>query len=92
MANRVEFDIEEIHQFKRDFDDFMEKSIDIVNRMNDALNIVRETWQDNKLEKPAECILEANRQIIRMIEGLAPEVQAFLRKQEDWYYNVYQPI
>lgn len=85
MADRVEFDIEEIRQFGRNIEDFTQSAEDIVQRMNMSLNTVRETWQDGQLEKPAMNILEANSRIMRTVNDLYPLVQDFLRRQEQWH-------
>ena len=85
MAERVEFDMDEIRQFGRSIEDFTQNAEDIVQRMNASLNTVRETWQDRQLDKPSMNILDANARIMRTVNDLYPLVQDFLRRQEQWH-------
>lgn len=85
MADRVEFDIEEIREFGRSVDEFCQEAEDIVHRMDAALLAVRDSWRDRQLEKPAESIMSANAALMGIVNDLYPAVQDFLRRQEQWY-------
>ena len=84
MAERVDFDIEEIRNFGRDVEAFTQEAEDIVGRMNAALTTVRETWQDRQIDKAAESIVEANASIMRSVNEIYPLVCDFLRRQEEF--------
>ena len=84
MAERVDFDIEEIRNFGRDVEAFTQEAEDIVGRMNAALTTVRETWQDRQIDKAAESIVEANASIMRSVNEIYPLVCEFLRRQEEF--------
>ena len=84
MAERVDFDIEEIRNFGRDVEAFTQEAEDIVGRMNAALTTVRETWQDRQIDKAAESIVEANASIMRSVNEIYPLVYDFLRRQEEF--------
>lgn len=85
MAERVEFNIEDIRQFGRSVDQFRAESEDIVQRMNAALTAVQDSWRDSQLEKPTENILQGNANLMRVIDDMYPLVQDFLRRQEQWW-------
>jgi len=85
MAERVTFDIEEIREFGRNIEAFVQDSGETVTKMNAALTAIRETWQDSQLDAPAQGILDANSRIMRIVGDLYPIVQDFLRRQETWY-------
>ncbi|MBP5674280.1 MAG: hypothetical protein J6X49_17980 [Victivallales bacterium] len=84
MAREVDFDMEAILQFWRELQEFSVATEDIVQRMNDALSIVRETWQDEKIDKPSAAVLEANERMMRMVRDLCPLLEDFLRRQNQW--------
>lgn len=84
MAERVDFDIEEIRNFGRDVEAFTQEAEDIVGRMNAALTTVRETWQDRQIDKAAESIAEANASIMRSVNEIYPLVCERLRRQEEF--------
>ena len=84
MAERVDFDIEEIRNFGRDVEAFTQEAEAIVGRMNAALTTVRETWQDRQIDKAAESIVEANASIMRSVNEIYPLVYDFLRRQEEF--------
>ena len=85
MAERVEFNIEDIRQFGRSVDQFRAESEDIVQQMNAALTAVQDSWRDSQLEKPTENILQGNANLMRVIDDMYPLVQDFLRRQEQWW-------
>lgn len=85
MASGVDFVMGDILQFWRELQEFSGQMEDIVQRMNGALNTVRETWRDHQLEKPASDILDANAQIMGIVGELCPTVEDFLHRQEQWH-------
>ena len=85
MAERVDFEMEAILQFWHELQEFSNQAGEIVQRMNNALNTVRETWQDHQLDQPTLDILEANARIIRTVNELCPTLEEFLRKQEQFH-------
>lgn len=85
MAERVEFNIEDIRQFGRSVEQFCGESEDIVQRMNSSLASVQDSWRDSQLEKPAEDIMQGNANLMRIVSDLYPLVQDFLRRQEQWW-------
>ena len=87
MAGVVNFNIEEVRAFGRAFASFSENMRELANKMNSALETVRETWQDSQLEQPAEDVLDANSFLLRAVNDLGPVVDDYLRKQEDWYQS-----
>ena len=85
MAERVEFNIEDIRQFGRSVEQFCGESEDIVQRMNSSLASVQDSWRDSQLEKPAENIMQGNANLMRIVSDLYPLVQDFLRRQAQWW-------
>ena len=85
MAEIEDFNIEEIRNFGRDVEAFIQEAEDIVGRMNAALTTVRETWQDRQIDKAAESIVEANASIMRSVNEIYPLVCERLRRKEEFF-------
>ena len=85
MADFVKFDINEIREFGRNMESFIQDATDIIQRMNSALCAIKESWQDHQLDAPSTNIMEANARLMSIVGDLAPIVQDYLRRQEQWW-------
>lgn len=85
MANNVDFDIEDINQFRSSIEQLRTETEDILQRMNAALMSVQNSWQDSQLDKPAENIMLGNNNLSRAICDLYPFAIAYLNRQEAWW-------
>lgn len=84
MSDRVEYDINAIHEFKSRLEAFANTVEDLRSRLDSAVSSAGSEWQDSQFDKAAEHATAANQAVSSALGGLYPDAMAFIQKQEAW--------